>query len=103
MPPLEPAVDSKSLQGNGTENLPTEGGLVSSESLTTEPSTKDIKEPPPEWLDILGNGLLKKTVNNFFCFLALQTCSICIIQVCDILSVEDIFLENIYHVKVILL
>ena len=79
MPPLEPAVDSKSLQGNGTENLPTEGGLVSSESLTTEPSTKDIKEPPPEWLDILGNGLLKKTVNNFFCFLALQTCSICII------------------------
>lgn len=79
MPPLEPAVGSKSLQGNGTENLPKEGGLVSSESLTTEPSTKDIKEPPPEWLDILGNGLLKKKVNNCFCFLALQTCSICII------------------------
>ena len=92
MPPLEPAGDSKSLQGNETENLPTKSGLVSSESLTTEPSTNDNKEPPttepstndnkeplPEWLDILGNGLLKKKVSFFVCFLVLQKFSICII------------------------
>ena len=68
MPPLEPSVDSKFLQENETENVPTKDGLVSLESLTTEPSTSDNKEPPPEWLDILGNGLLKKKVRFCVCF-----------------------------------